>query len=109
VAYDEGLADRVRDLLSVREGWSERKMFGGIGFMVGGNMACGVQGEELIVRLDPEEAERALSEEHTRVFDITGRPMKGWVLVAPPALSSDEDLAGWVDAGADFAASLPPK
>jgi TfoX/Sxy family transcriptional regulator of competence genes len=109
VAYDETLAERVRDVISVRDGFSERKMFGGIGFMVGGNMACGVSGDELMVRLDPEEAEKALAEEHVRVFDMTGRPMKGWILVAPEATASDQELAGWVDAGADFAASLPPK
>jgi hypothetical protein len=109
MAYDEKLAERVRDLLSVRENFSERKMFGGIGFMLGGNMACGVSGDELMVRLDPADAEKALAEEHVRVFDMTGRPMKGWILVAPDATAADDDLAGWVDAGADFAASLPPK
>jgi TfoX N-terminal domain len=109
VAYDEVLADRVRELLLVREGFSEREMFGGIGFMLAGNMACGVSGDELMVRLGPEEGEKALAEDHVRVFDMTGRPMKGWVLVGPEATASDEGLAGWVDAGADFAASLPPK
>ena len=77
--------------------------------MAGGNMACGVHGEELIVRLDPEDAERALREESVRVFDVTGRPMRGWILVAPDALASEEALAEWVESGADFAASLPPK
>jgi hypothetical protein len=110
VAYDEALAERIRELLAPREGLSERKMFGGIGFMVGGNMACGVSsGSELIVRLDPEEYERALAEPHARAFDMTGRPMRGWILVGPEAIATDEELAGWVDAGADFAASLPPK
>jgi hypothetical protein len=109
MAYDEKLADRVRDLLSVRESFSERKMFGGIGFMLGGNMACGVAGDELMVRLEPGDAEKALAEDHVRVFDMTGRPMKGWILVGPEATAADDDLAGWVDAGADFAASLPPK
>jgi TfoX N-terminal domain len=109
MAYDEQLAERVRDLLSVRDGFSERKMFGGIGFMLAGNMACGVSGDELIVRLEPGDAEKALAEEHVRVFDMTGRPMKGWILVGPEATAADDDLAGWVDAGADFAASLPPK
>jgi hypothetical protein len=108
MAYDEELAERVRDLLSVREGFSERKMFGGIAFMLGGNMACGVLGEELIVRLG-DEAERALAEPHTRVFDLTGRPSRGMVVVGRDAIVADGDLAGWVDAGADFAASLPPK
>jgi hypothetical protein len=109
VAHDEDLAERVRDVLSLRDGVSERRMFGGVGFMVAGNMACGVHGEELIVRLGPEEAERALGEPHVRRFDLTGRPMKGWLFVGPEAVVTDDDLAGWVDAGADFAASLPAK
>jgi TfoX N-terminal domain len=109
MAYDEVLAERVKEVISAREGFSERKMFGGIGFMVGGKMACGVSGDALMVRLDPDEAEKALAEEHVRVFDMTGRPMKGWILVGPEATASDEDLAGWVDAGAEFAASLPQK
>jgi hypothetical protein len=109
VAYDEALADRIRDGVGARDEVSEREMFGGIGFMVGGNVACGVIGEDLIVRLDPDDAERALTEEHTRPFDFTGRPMKGWIFVSPEGIGSDDDLAGWVDAGADYAASLPPK
>lgn len=109
MAYDEALAERVRDVISARDGFSELKMFGGVGFMLRGNMACGVSGDELMVRLEPGEAEKALAEEHVRVFDMTGRPLKGWILVGPEATASDEDLAGWVDAGADFAASLPPK
>lgn len=84
-------------------------MFGGIGFLVGGNMAVGVIGEDLIVRLDAEEAERALAEPGVREFDFTGRPMKGWVYVASEATATDEQLAGWVEAGAGYAASLPAK
>ena len=109
MAYDEQLAERVRDLIALREGLTERRMFGGIGFMLDGNMACGVIGEELIVRMSPEDAERALAEQHVRPFDFTGRPMNGWVFVASEGVESDEDLAAWVDDGADFAASLPAK
>ncbi len=109
VAYDEGLAERIRDALALREGVSERKMFGGIAFMISGNMACGVVGEDLMIRLDPEEAERALAEENTRPMDFTGRPMKGFVYVSPAATGGEEDLAGWVELAADHAASLPPK
>jgi TfoX/Sxy family transcriptional regulator of competence genes len=107
--YDEALADRIRDVLAPREGVSERKMFGGIAFLVGGNMAVGVIGEDLMVRLDPVDAERALGEEHVRPMDFTGRPMKGMVYVGPGGTGDDDALAGWVDAGAGFAASLPPK
>ena len=109
MAYDEALAERVREVISLRESVTEKKMFGGIAWMLGGNMACGVVGEELMVRLGPEEAEKALAEPNTRVMDMTGRPMRGFVLVEPDGIAADEDLAGWVDAGADFAASLPPK
>ena len=109
MAYDEALADRVREVVSLRPGLSERRMFGGIAFMVGGNMACGVLGDEVIVRLGAEEGERALAEPHTRAFDFTGRPMRGFVVVGPEGTGDDGALAGWVDAGADFAASLPAK
>jgi TfoX/Sxy family transcriptional regulator of competence genes len=109
MAYDEALADRVRDLLAARAEVSERKMFGGVAFMVAGNMACGVLGEDLIVRLGEAEADGALKENGVRPFDFTGRPMKTTVYVSPERTSEDAGLAEWVDAGADFAASLPPK
>jgi TfoX/Sxy family transcriptional regulator of competence genes len=109
MAYDEGLADRIRDLLSARAEVSEHKMFGGIAFMLGGNMACGVLGEELIVRLGDEEGEKALSEDGVRPFDFTGKPMKNIVYVAADRTSDDAGLAEWVEAGAAYAASLPPK
>jgi TfoX/Sxy family transcriptional regulator of competence genes len=109
MAYDEALADRIRELLSARAEVSERKMFGGVAFMVDGNMACGVLGEDLIVRLGEEEAEKALGEDGVRPFDFTGRPMKTTVYVSPERTSDQAGLAEWVEAGADFAASLPPK
>jgi TfoX/Sxy family transcriptional regulator of competence genes len=107
--YDEALADRILDVLAAREDVSERKMFGGIAFLVAGNMAVGVIGEDLMVRLDPADAERALGEEHVRPMDFTGRPMKGMVYVDSGGTGDDDALAGWVGAGAGFAASLPPK
>jgi TfoX/Sxy family transcriptional regulator of competence genes len=109
MAYDEALADRVRDALAPRAEVSERKMFGGIAFMVGGNMAVGVLGDELMVRLDPADAEQALAEPDTRPMDFTGKPMKGMLFVDSAGTGTDADLGGWVDAGADHAASLPPK
>ena len=109
MAYDEQLADRVRDVLAARGEVSERKMFGGIAFMLGGNMACGVLHEDLIVRLDRDESEQAIQEDGVRPFDFTGKPMKGIVYVSPERISDDAALAEWVETGADYAASLPPK
>jgi TfoX/Sxy family transcriptional regulator of competence genes len=109
VAYDEELADRIRELISARADVGERKMFGGIGFMIGGNMSVGVIGEDLIVRLHPADAEKALTEPGVREFDFTGRAMKGWIFVGPEATAGDETLASWVEAGADYASSLPAK
>lgn len=109
MAYDEALADRVRDAIGVRSAVTEKKMFGGIAWMVAGNMACGVLGDGLIVRLDPDEAARALAEPHVGPFDATGRPMRGFVVVGAEGVADDEELGRWVDCGADHAASLPPK
>lgn len=109
MAFDEALADRVRDVLAPRADLSERKMFGGIAFMIGGNMGVGIVGDDLMVRLDPGDAERAQAEPDTRPMDFTGKPMKGMVFVDSAGTAADDDLASWVDAGADFAASLPPK
>lgn len=109
MAYDEDLADRVRELLGDRAGVTETKMFGGIGFMVEGNMAVGVMNDELIVRVDPEEAGRALVEPGMREFDFTGRPMKGWLFAGGEAIADPDGLREWVEAGADYATSLPPK
>jgi TfoX/Sxy family transcriptional regulator of competence genes len=106
VAYDKQLAERVRQELADRSGLTERKMFGGIGFMLGGNMCCGVNGDDLIVRLDPQESDTALEDPNARPFDMTGRPMRGWLLVQ---VESDEQLRSWVKRAADFAASLEPK
>lgn len=108
MAFDEALADRVRDVLAARPELSERKMFGGIAFMVSGNICCGVIGEDLMVRLG-DDGERALAEPHTRPMDFTGKPMKTTVYVDPAGTGDDAELARWVEAGADYAASLPPK
>jgi TfoX/Sxy family transcriptional regulator of competence genes len=110
VAYDEALAERVREVITPRPGVTERKMFSALAWMVGGNMACGVLNDELLVRLGRDEASRAIAEPHVRQFEpAAGRPMTGFVVVSPEGLHEDEALAGWVDAGAQFAASLPPK
>lgn len=109
MAYDEQLADRVRAVIALREQVSERKMFGGVAWMIAGNMACALIGGELLVRLSREDVDAALAEPLTRPADMTGKPMRGFVIVEAEAVASDEGLAGWVDAGADFAASLPAK
>jgi hypothetical protein len=109
VAFDAKLADRIRQRLGKRKGLTEKKMFGGVAFMLGGNMACGVHGDDMIVRVDPDETELLLGEPHTRRFDLTGRPMKGWILVAPQGVADDAGLGKWAGIGATYAASLPPK
>jgi TfoX/Sxy family transcriptional regulator of competence genes len=109
MAFDEALAERVRATVADIDGVVEKRMFGGLAFTLNGNMAVGVHGEDLIVRLAPEQTEVALAEPGVRVFDMTGRPMKGWVLVGQEALASEDALGGWVTRGLDFAESLPPK
>jgi TfoX/Sxy family transcriptional regulator of competence genes len=109
LAYDEALADRVRDLLSLRADVGERKMFGGIAFMLAGNMCCGVIREDLIVRTFPEDGEAALEEPDVRPFDLTGRTMTGFLLVGPGATASEEDLRSWIDRAVTVAETLPPK
>jgi TfoX/Sxy family transcriptional regulator of competence genes len=108
MAYDERLAERIRGVLSSRENVTEKKMFGGIAFMVGGNMAVGVTRDELMVRVGPDAHDQALSQPHVRVMDMGNRPMRGMVNVAPAGVEDDADLARWVNAGADVAAALPP-
>jgi len=109
VAYDEDLADRVRDALGSRPEVSERKMFGGIAFMIGDKMAVGILGEDLIVRLGEEDTAKTIAEDGVRPFDFTGRASKTMVYVEPERTATNDALAEWVDAGADFAASLPAK
>ena len=109
MAYDEALADRISELLAGAPDLSERKMFGGLAFMVQGNMACAAAGEVLMVRVGPEEYEAALERPHAREMTITGRPMKGFVELPISALDDDEVLADWIDAGVDYALSLPAK
>ena len=109
MAYDEALAARIRSALAGEPSVTEKKMFGGVAFMVGGNMACGVTGDEIMVRVGPENHEDALSRPHARPMDFTGRPMRGLVYVGRPGFESDPDLAAWVEYGASFARNLPPK
>src|SRR2546426_11516909 len=110
MAFDEKLAARIRKRLSRKKGVTEKKMFGGIAFLLNGNMSCGVHGEEMIVRLAPDATDAALVQKHTRVFDLSGgRQMKGWILIDPHGLRTDKKLAKWVETGVSYAASLPAK
>ncbi len=109
MAYDEDLADRVRALVAGREGVREQKMFGGLAFMLKGNMACGILGSELVVRVGRESLEDALSQPHSRPFDMTGRPMRNFVYVAAEGIAADEGLADWAGRGIAYAQSLPAK
>ncbi|MFE0036973.1 TfoX/Sxy family protein [Streptomyces sp. NPDC059015] len=106
MAYDEGLAERIRARLGADPAISEKRMFGGLAFLHEGNMAVGVIGDDLMVRVGPD---AALARPGTRVFDLTGRPMRGWVVVAAPALSEDPALHAWIDQGYASASGLSPK
>jgi TfoX/Sxy family transcriptional regulator of competence genes len=108
MAYDIKLAERIRFFL---DGMPvvEKKMFGGVGFLIHGNMACGVCKDDLVVRVDPEKHSALLKKSHAKVFDITGKPMKGWLLVEPGGVRTAKQLSVWVKEGIDFALTLPPK
>lgn len=109
MGYDEGLAQRIREALDETPGVREKKMFGGIAFLVNGNMSVGIINEDLTVRSDPTRGPELLSRPHARPMDFTGRPMKGWVFVAPEGYAEDDDLQRWIDEGVGFARSLPAK
>ena len=109
MAYDEELAARVRGVLSVMEGVSERKMFGGLAFMLNGNMCCGVDQTNLMLRVGPERYDETLAKPHAGLFDFTGRPMRGFVYVSQEGFGTPDTLQKWVGMAVDFAGSLPPK
>lgn len=110
MAYDEDLANRVRERLADQDGVTEKRMFGGLAFLLQGNMAVGLSGGgDLMVRVGPDGTDEALAEPHTRLFDMTGRPMRGWILVAPEGVSTARQLGAWVNLGLEFARGLPPK
>ncbi|MGW1496751.1 TfoX/Sxy family protein [Streptomyces sp. NPDC002402] len=109
MAYDEGLAERIRERLSTDPAITEKRMFGGLAFLHHGNMAVGVTGDELMVRVGPDGTDAALARPGARLFDLTGRPMRGWVVVAAAAIAEDSDLDAWIEEGRAFAAGLPPK
>ena len=109
MTYDQNLAERVRAVLIGTDAVTERKMFGGVAFLVGGHMACGIVGNELMLRLGNDGAEAALQEPHSRPMDFTGKPLRSMVYVAHEGFASDADLRGWVLRGVGFAKTFPPK
>jgi TfoX/Sxy family transcriptional regulator of competence genes len=106
--YDTILAERIRTIVKSRPGFAEKEMFGGVGFLLNGNMCVGVWKESLILRLGPADA-AALKKPCVREFDITGRPMKGWVLVEPSGFGREDDLRRWIELAIEHVATLPAK
>lgn len=110
MAFDEELADRIRELMARERGVTERRMFGGLAFLVGGHMAVSASGQGgLLVRVDPDQTERLVGREHVRRFEMRGRSMDGWLRVDDAGLRTKRQLAGWVTRGVAYARSLPPK
>ena len=110
MAYDEGLADRIRTLLEGRPNLTERKMFGGLAFLIGGNMAIAASGQGgILVRVDPEESDELVARTPAEPMEMRGRSMAGWLRVDTADVADDAVLGEWVDRGAGYAASLPPK
>jgi TfoX/Sxy family transcriptional regulator of competence genes len=109
MACDEGLAERIRSVLDEQPGVSEKRMFGGVAFLVQGHMSVGIVQDKLMVRVGPDSYDRVLRERHARRMDFTGKPMKGFVYVVPEGYESDADLERWVNLGVSYVSSLPAK
>ena len=110
MAYDEDLADRIRELLAGDAAVSEKKMFGGLAFLVGGHMSVAASGRGgLMVRVDPEETDALVAKPHAGPFEMRGRPLDGWLRIAPEGVRTKRQLQSWVDRGVTYARSLPPK
>ena len=108
MAYNLKLAEQIRTELGEIP-VVEKKMFGGIGFLIGGNMACGIHKDNMIVRIDPAKQDKLLKKPGAKVFDITGKPMKGWLMVEPEGYKTRKQLSSWVKEGVEFASTLPAK
>lgn len=107
--YDPGLAERLADMLTNRSGMEEKKMFGGIGWMLNGNMCVGVYKEWLVIRVGIDAAENILIEPHVKPMDITGKVMKGWAMIFPEGIEDDSELIRYVDLASNFVNTLPAK
>jgi TfoX/Sxy family transcriptional regulator of competence genes len=110
VPYDEDLANRIRELIAGEDGVAEKKMFGGLAFLIGGNMSVSASGQGgLLLRCDPAETEKLLQKPHAEPFEMRGRAMHGWLRVAPEGVRTKRQLAPWVERGVSYARSLPAK
>ncbi len=109
MAYDEELGARLREIVAEQGEFREQKMFGGLAFMVGGHMCCGVIKDDLVVRVDPEQSEKLLKDKNARPMDFSGKPMKGFLYISPAGTSTEKRLRRWVDEGLAFVSGLPPK
>jgi TfoX/Sxy family transcriptional regulator of competence genes len=109
MAYDELLAVRIRAVLGPLPNLDEKKMFGGVCFLIDGNMVAGVYKDDLIVRIGLIGYQEALVRPHTKLFDITGKALKGWVMVEPEGCATESDLKAWIERGLEFSSTLPPK
>jgi TfoX/Sxy family transcriptional regulator of competence genes len=110
VAYDEDLADRIRELLAGEAHLTEKKMFGGLAFLIGGNMAVGASGQGgVLVRVDPAQSDKLVATTNARLMEMRGRRMQGWLRLDPDDVRTKRQLAKWVGLGATYARSLPPK
>jgi TfoX/Sxy family transcriptional regulator of competence genes len=109
MAYSKSLVERIRHLVSRHRGITEKKMFGGVCFLLNGNLLVGVWKDSLIARVGKADYETALLQEHVREFDVTGRPMKGWVMVEPDGIDSDRQLTHWIEQATQFVRTLPGK
>jgi hypothetical protein len=107
--FSQSLAQRVRQILTDQHGIVEKKMFGGLGFLLHGNLLVGIWHTSLIARIGPEQYQVALTEPNVREFDITGRPMRGWVMVEADGIDSDDQLRAWIDRSLEFVVNLPAK
>lgn len=109
MAFDNDLAERVRQQLRKQSGVEEKKMFGGLAFMINGHMCCGIVGSELMVRVGPEQHAEALAQPHARPMDFTGKPMKGMVYVETKGVAQEAALRAWIERGLKFVRALPKK
>lgn len=109
MAYNEELAGRIRKIFPRESGVTEKKMFGGLSFLLQGKMVCGILKDDLVVRIDPNETDELLDKPHVRPMDFTGRPMKGFLYISPGALNTDRELENWIELSVDYVSTLLPK